>query len=178
MTRRLSTGGGRRQAVRSMSPESSQGQAAEGARRAPRGRMRPDQCGNRPEWRSVTPWWHATTRGFLSPLRNLRSRKALVRFDVTTCIVIPWPQLEAADKLAANRAPFVTVPGIRIDQGQWHNFKAGKKFRHIPEFQGLKVAALRHVGTVPQGNSAVVIRNSENLVNSMTVRVKIVADPE
>lgn len=65
-----------------------------------------------------------------------------------------------------------------MNAGEWEKFRAGKEFRHLPAFQGLKVTSFRKVATVPAGKYGVVIQNSENILTSMTVRVRIVADPE
>ena len=62
----------------------------------------------------------------------------------------------------------------------WIRDRHGRRpsIRHSPAFRGLKVRSFRKVATVPKGKYSVVIRNSENLLMTMIVRVRIVADPE
>ncbi|HEY1696047.1 MAG TPA: hypothetical protein VGG39_27960 [Polyangiaceae bacterium] len=89
--------------------------------------------------------------------------------------------------LPSDRPVFVEVEGRKnADKGfmvyvmasnEWENFKSGK-FRHIPEFQGLKVRSFSHTGELPAGSWAVVVANSENIFNTMVVHVRVVSDPK
>lgn len=65
----------------------------------------------------------------------------------------------------------------RVSMDELRNLKARKAFRHDPAFHGDKVRRFEHTATVAQGKMAFVVVNSENLLNSMMVRVKIVVDP-
>jgi hypothetical protein len=56
--------------------------------------------------------------------------------------------------------------------------KSRKSFSYDPQFSREKVKSFKFSGTVPQGATAFVVVNSENLLKSMGVRVRIVIDPE
>jgi hypothetical protein len=60
---------------------------------------------------------------------------------------------------------------------EWDNFEAGKAFKQIPSFEGLKVRSYGHVETLPAGSWAVVVQNSENIRDSMVAHIKITIDP-
>lgn len=64
-----------------------------------------------------------------------------------------------------------------IDQSEWDAFKAGRKFEQYPTFEGLKVRSMTKTASMPAGRYAVVVRNSENMFNSMSVHLKITVDP-
>ncbi|WP_433926792.1 hypothetical protein AB3662_28225 [Sorangium cellulosum] len=74
-----------------------------------------------------------------------------------------------------------TDKGFRVllmDAAQLESFKARKEFRHIPSFEGLKIRSYSHTGELPSGSWVAVVANSENIINSMVVKLKIVVDPK
>jgi hypothetical protein len=64
-----------------------------------------------------------------------------------------------------------------IASNEWDNFKAGKTFAHIPSFDGLKVRSFKHTEVLPPGSWTVVVKNSENFLNTMVVHLRITVDP-
>lgn len=74
-----------------------------------------------------------------------------------------------------------TDKGFRVflmDSAQLKNFKEKNEFRHIPSFEGLKIRSYSHTGELPAGSWVAVVVNSENIINSMVVKLKIVVDPK
>jgi hypothetical protein len=57
-------------------------------------------------------------------------------------------------------------------------FQAKKEFRHVSAFQGLKTRSFGHTGRLPAGRWHVVVVNSENIMNTMVVHLKVTADPK
>jgi hypothetical protein len=66
----------------------------------------------------------------------------------------------------------------RVNADQLALLKSRKSFSYDPQFSREKVKSFKFSGTVPQGATAFVVVNSENLLKSMSVRVRIVIDPE
>jgi len=64
-----------------------------------------------------------------------------------------------------------------MQASEWDNFKGHKEFNHMPSFHGLKVRSFTYTDTVPAGAWMVVVQNSENILNTMVVHLKIVSDP-
>jgi hypothetical protein len=65
----------------------------------------------------------------------------------------------------------------RVAPAELGKLKKGKSFKHDPAFHGERVRRFEHIGTVAEGKMAFVVVNSENLLDSMVVRVRIVVDP-
>jgi hypothetical protein len=57
------------------------------------------------------------------------------------------------------------------------NFRQETAFRHIPDFEGLKVRSLSRTATLPAGTWVVVVANTENYLNTMAVKLRVVGDP-
>jgi hypothetical protein len=64
-----------------------------------------------------------------------------------------------------------------MEADQLDKFRNGDTFQHIPSLQGLKVRSYRETATLPAGSWIVVVRNSENILNTMVVHLRVVVDP-
>ncbi len=64
-----------------------------------------------------------------------------------------------------------------MNSSELQHFKQKTTFRHIPALQGLKVRSFSNTATLPAGEWAVVVANSENIINTMVVHLRVVADP-
>jgi hypothetical protein len=60
---------------------------------------------------------------------------------------------------------------------EFPSFAQHTAFRHIPAFEGLKVRALTKTETLPAGEWTVVVANTENILNTMVVQLRVVSDP-
>lgn len=56
-------------------------------------------------------------------------------------------------------------------------FSQHQAFHNNPAFDGVKVRSLSHTDTLPAGSWSLVVQNTENLLNTLIVHVKIVGDP-
>jgi hypothetical protein len=65
-----------------------------------------------------------------------------------------------------------------IEDVDFPAFQAKKEFRQVSAFEGLKVRSFGHTGTLPAGSWHFVVMNSENILNTMVVHLKITADPK
>jgi|JI10StandDraft_1071094.scaffolds.fasta_scaffold40668_3 hypothetical protein len=65
----------------------------------------------------------------------------------------------------------------RVSSEELKNLKNRKQFRHDPSFHGEKVTRFRNLGRVPAGSSAFVVVNTENILDPIVVRVRVVVDP-
>lgn len=66
----------------------------------------------------------------------------------------------------------------RVSGSEIDNVRNRRDFRHDPAFHGKKVRRFKAREYAPRGRTAFVVANSENLLRSMSVRVKVVIDPE
>ncbi len=57
------------------------------------------------------------------------------------------------------------------------NLEKRKPFRDVPSFEGLKVHSFDKTETLPAGSWCVVVHNSENLLQTMVVHLRVVVDP-
>jgi hypothetical protein len=64
-----------------------------------------------------------------------------------------------------------------MSSSETDKFAKGEEFRHLASFEGLKVRSFEHSETVAAGSWTVVVQNSENLMNTMVVHLRIVVDP-
>lgn len=64
-----------------------------------------------------------------------------------------------------------------MNSSEVKHFQQRAEFRHIEALQGLKVRALSRVATLAPGAWTVIVANTENIINGMVVRLRIVADP-
>lgn len=64
-----------------------------------------------------------------------------------------------------------------MNSSELDNFKQKTTFKHIPAFQGLKVRSSSNTATLSAGEWIVVVANSENIINTMVVHLRVVADP-
>jgi hypothetical protein len=55
--------------------------------------------------------------------------------------------------------------------------RKGESVNHLQSFHCLKVRSCNNVGVVPSGSWTVVVKNSENIFNTMVVKLRVVADP-
>lgn len=55
--------------------------------------------------------------------------------------------------------------------------RRGESVNHLQSFHCPKVRSCNNVGVVPTGSWAVVVKNSENIINTMVVKLRVVADP-
>jgi hypothetical protein len=74
-----------------------------------------------------------------------------------------------------------TAKGFNVhvmDQDDWAKFKAGGEFRHVTALSAPKTRSFSQTATLSAGAWCVVVQNSENIFNDMTVHVKVVVDPD
>lgn len=65
-----------------------------------------------------------------------------------------------------------------IPENQWEAFKLGGQFQQLDAFHGLKVRQISRTSAVPAGRWTVVVHNSENMMRTAIVRVRVVIDPD
>jgi hypothetical protein len=73
-----------------------------------------------------------------------------------------------------------TAKGFNVfvmTEAEWQNFRAKERFSYHSGLSAPNTRAFRQTSTLPPGNWCVVVQNSENLINGMTVHVKLVVDP-
>ncbi|HEY0480500.1 MAG TPA: hypothetical protein VGD37_23450 [Kofleriaceae bacterium] len=64
-----------------------------------------------------------------------------------------------------------------MNSSELDNFKQKTRFMHVPAFQGLKVRSFSNTATLPAGEWTVVVANSENILKTMVVHLRVVANP-
>lgn len=64
-----------------------------------------------------------------------------------------------------------------MDVTEIDNLRQKKTFMHVPALQGLKTLSFSKTATLAAGNWAVVVVNSENILNTMVVHLRVVSDP-
>jgi hypothetical protein len=64
-----------------------------------------------------------------------------------------------------------------MTSGELDHFRNKETFRHIPTLEGLKVRSFKKTATLAPGSWTVVVFNSENILNTMVVRLRVVAAP-
>jgi hypothetical protein len=89
--------------------------------------------------------------------------------------------------LAASRRIELKVEGVKdaakgfmvyvMKSEEVPKFTQKQAFRSVPGFDGVKVRSFAHTEALPAGSWSAVIQNSENILKTMIVRVKVVADP-
>ncbi|HET9624582.1 MAG TPA: hypothetical protein VFP84_24610 [Kofleriaceae bacterium] len=57
------------------------------------------------------------------------------------------------------------------------NLEQDTTFSHVPDLQGLKIRSFSKTATLPAGDWTVVVMNSENILRTMVVRLRVVVDP-
>jgi hypothetical protein len=62
-------------------------------------------------------------------------------------------------------------------KGEFEKYKHRKAFNQVEAFHGLKVTRFSHTGEISPGDYAVVVANTENLLNGMTVALRVMAEP-
>jgi hypothetical protein len=65
-----------------------------------------------------------------------------------------------------------------MELSELRNFSRKATFRHILALQGLKIRSFSKIATLPAGEWAVVVFNSENIINTLIVHLRVVVDPE
>ncbi|HEX4422776.1 MAG TPA: hypothetical protein VH165_32900 [Kofleriaceae bacterium] len=68
-----------------------------------------------------------------------------------------------------------TVYVMKTDELE--HFRSRVTFQHIPALQGLKIRSFTSTATLPAGAWTVVVQNSENLLRTMVVHLRVVSDP-
>jgi hypothetical protein len=124
--------------------------------------------------------------GGIGDLIGKEIRSPQVLFDEELAVSAAGAQMRSFT-LPSPRPISVEVRGVKnsdkgfmvyvMEESEWENFKTGK-FRHVPEFEGLKIRSSEHTGALPAGSWAVVVQNSENILNTMVVQVRVVSDPK
>lgn len=74
-----------------------------------------------------------------------------------------------------------TAKGFNVyvmEDSDWTKFKAEQRFEYVPSLSSLKTRSYAKTKTLPAGSWCVVVQNSENILNDMTVHVQVVVDPE
>ncbi|MDH5639670.1 MAG: hypothetical protein OEY28_00140 [Nitrospira sp.] len=56
-------------------------------------------------------------------------------------------------------------------------FRSGQDFHHVSKFQGLSAVNYKESHSLPAGTFYAVVVNSNNILNTMTVHVRVVTDP-
>jgi hypothetical protein len=64
-----------------------------------------------------------------------------------------------------------------MNSSELNKFRQRTTFRHVPAFQGLKVRSLSNTATLPNGEWTIVVANTENILNTMVVQLRVVGDP-
>jgi len=82
-------------------------------------------------------------------------------------------QVVAEGKLHANKGFTLHV----MDATGLDNLQQRTTFEYVSGFQGLKVRSFSHTATLGAGTWTVVVMNSENILNTMVVRLRVVVDP-
>jgi hypothetical protein len=62
-------------------------------------------------------------------------------------------------------------------KGEWDKYRTKKPFQQVEAFHGLKVKKFTHTGEIPPGEYALVVTNSENMMNGMTADVRMTGEP-
>ncbi len=91
-------------------------------------------------------------------------------------------------KIAVAAPVQLVVQGLRYaDKGfmvyvmspeDFAHFQRREPFHYFEALYGLKIRSFTQTATLPAGDWVFVVHNSENLIRSMVVRVRIVVDPE
>lgn len=74
-----------------------------------------------------------------------------------------------------------TAKGFNVyvmKDSEWTNFKAHEEFRYVPVLSSPKTRSFSNTADLPTGSWCVVVQNSENIINDMTVHVKVIVDPD
>lgn len=89
--------------------------------------------------------------------------------------------------LPSSRPVRVVVEGVRetakgfdvrmVRPEELEKVQAGLDFRHIPDLSGLKVQSMDKTARLSPGQWALVVSNTQNIMNTMQVRVRVIADP-
>ena len=64
-----------------------------------------------------------------------------------------------------------------MSSSEVEQFRQRAGFRHIEALQGLKVRSLSRTAMLAPGAWTVIVANTENIINGMVVRLRIVSDP-
>lgn len=88
-------------------------------------------------------------------------------------MVLSLIQVSADGKTHADKGFTVYV----MSADELDHFRSRATFHHISEFQGLKVRSFSHTATIPTGAWTVVVQNSENIINTMVVHLRVVSNP-
>lgn len=90
--------------------------------------------------------------------------------------------------LPSERPVKVTVRGVRdtakgynvylMKDEDWSDFKAHRQFNYFEKLSYLKTGGFEKTATLPPGRWNIVVHNSENILNDMSVHIKVVVDPD
>lgn len=120
-----------------------------------------------------------------SPLDALRHRQELCNERLS----VPASGAQARSfSLSAGTAVEVEIVGVRdtakgftvylMTPADWNQYAAGKPFEVYRDFQGRKVTTMKDTKRLPAGKYMLAVINSENIINSMEVDLRIVANPD
>ena len=74
-----------------------------------------------------------------------------------------------------------TAKGFNVfvmEASDWPTFKSRKQFEYVPTLSSVKTRSYSKTANLPAGAWCVVVQNSENIINDMTVHVKVITDPD
>ena len=74
-----------------------------------------------------------------------------------------------------------TAKGFNVfvmEASDWPTFKARKPFEYVPALSSKKTRSYSKTTDLPAGAWCLVVQNSENIINDMTVHVKVIVDPD
>lgn len=90
--------------------------------------------------------------------------------------------------LPSSRPVRVVVDGVRetakgfdvrmVRPEELEKVQSGREFRHIPDLSGLKVQSMDKTARLSPGQWALVVSNTQNIMNTMQVRIRVIADPK
>lgn len=136
---------------------------------------------------SVSGGTSSSLNGSLPPSPNLSLRSPQIVTDEDLVVSAGGSQMRGFT-LPSPRPVKVAVEGKQdtakgfnvhvMTQSEWEKFKAGEAFRHIPALSTPKTRTFSHTANLPAGAWCVVVHNSENILNGMTVHVKVIVDPD
>lgn len=69
------------------------------------------------------------------------------------------------------------IHALRRRRDRARHLRQRTTFEYVSGFQGLKVRSFSHSATLRAGAWTVVVMNSENILNTMVVRLRVVVDP-
>lgn len=64
-----------------------------------------------------------------------------------------------------------------VDEAELSSVRSGRPFRHVPTLAATKTRAFVRHSPINSGQWYVVVMNTENIMNTMTVQVRVVSNP-